>query len=222
MTTRAAVYTRVSSEEQASGGTSLTTQEERARAYCAARGWTVRDTYVDAGVSGAKASRPGLDRLLADVRAGQIDVVVIAKLDRLGRSLRHLAPMLGEMDDRGVALVSVAETFDSGSASGRLLRGILSSFAEHERDVIRERTRGGVAKRVAAGGWGGGDSPPYGYRVDRTGEHPRLVVDEREAEMIRLAVRLAVDSGQTCGQIATTLTHSGTHPGTRRSGPRRT
>ncbi|MDP9397688.1 MAG: recombinase family protein [Actinomycetota bacterium] len=122
--TRAAVYTRVSSEEQASGGTSLETQAERCRAYCTARGWTVVDTYVDAGVSGAKASRPALDRLMADVRAGQVDAVVIAKLDRLGRSLRHLAPTLGEMDDRGVALVSVAETFDSGSASGRLLRGI--------------------------------------------------------------------------------------------------
>ncbi len=98
--------------------------------------------------------------------------MVIAKLDRLGRSLAHLAPLLAEMDDRGVALVSVAETFDSGSPSGRLLRGILSSFAEHERDVIRERTRGGVARRVQAGGWAEGRARRTGTGWTAQGRSP--------------------------------------------------
>src|SRR4051794_31575491 len=118
---RAAVYLRVSSEEQIDG-TSLTTQEERCTAYCTAQGWTVQDVYIDPGISGASASRPALDRMLAAVRAGSVDVVVVAKLDRLGRSAAHMAPLLSEFDDRNVAFVSLAEQWDTSTPTGRFVR----------------------------------------------------------------------------------------------------
>lgn len=212
MTTRAGIYTRVSSEEQAAGGTSLELQVERCRAYVQAQGWTLADEYVDAGVSGAKASRPALDQLMADVRAGGIDTVIVSKLDRLGRSTAHLAPLLAELDERRVGFVSLAEQWDTSTPTGRFVRGMFSQIAELERGMIRERTRAGVAKRVEAGGWSGGHKAPYGYAVDRTGTMPVLVVDDREAGMIRLAVELAVDHGLTCGQIADRLNALGFVP----------
>jgi DNA invertase Pin-like site-specific DNA recombinase len=133
---RAAVYARVSTAEQVDG-TSLMTQIERCRAYVESQGWVLADEFVDEGVSGAKASRPALGQLLRLVRSGGADTIVVAKLDRLGRSMRHLVVLLGELDDRGVRLVSVAEGFDSQTPSGRLQRNILGSFAEFEREQSR-------------------------------------------------------------------------------------
>ncbi len=98
---------------------------------------------MDAGVSGAKASRPALDAMLGAVHAGQVDAVLVAKLDRLSRSMGNLSPLLADLDGRGVALVSIAESFDSASPAGRLMRNMLGSMAEWERDVIRERTTSG-------------------------------------------------------------------------------
>jgi len=200
---RAATYTRVSSAEQVEG-TSLATQEERCRAHAEAAGWSIVGVYSDEGVSGAKASRPALDRLLAEVRAGRVDVVVVSKLDRLGRSMRHLAGLLGELDDAGVGLVSVSEAFDSSSPSGRLQRSILGSFAEFEREAIRERTWAGKIATTRKGFWPGGP-PPYGFRVvDR-----RLVEDPAEAAVVRRAVHLLVHDGLGLPQAAAQLTAEG-------------
>lgn len=200
---RAAVYVRVSSAEQVEG-TSLDTQRERCRAYAEGAGWTVVGTYSDEGISGAKASRPALDRMLAEVRAGRVDVVVVAKLDRLGRSMRHLAGLLGELDDAGVSLVSVSEAFDSASPSGRLQRSILGSFAEFEREAIRERTWAGKLATARRGLWPGG-APPFGFRVvDR-----RLVEDPIEAAVVRRAVHLIVHDGLGLPQAAAQLNAEG-------------
>lgn len=200
---RAAIYTRVSSAEQVEG-TSLATQEERCRAYAEAAGWSIAGVYSDEGVSGAKASRPALDRMLAEVRAGRVDVVVVWRLDRLGRAMRHLTALLGDLEDAGGTAVSVTESFDSSSPSGLLLRDILSSFAAFELASIRERT--GAGKRAAAlrGFWPGGP-PPYGFRVvDR-----RLVEDPIEAAVIRRAVHLLVHDGLGLPQAAAQLTAEG-------------
>ena len=118
---RAAVYARVSTEQQIDG-TSLDAQVERCQARVVAEGWTLAGTFVDAGVSGAKASRPELDRLMNMVRHKEIDAIVVTRLDRFGRSQRHLSATLGELDDHGVRLVSLAESFDSGTPAGRMMR----------------------------------------------------------------------------------------------------
>ena len=174
---RAAIYARVSTAEQVEG-TSLATQRERCTAYVNAQGWTFAGEYIDAGESGAKESRPELDRLAAAVRRGELDVVLVAKLDRLGRTMRGLTALLADWDERGVRLVSVAESFDSASPSGRLMRNMLGAFAEFERERIAERTMDGIEAVVASGGWPGGP-PPFGWRLERGDGRTELVLDDR-------------------------------------------
>jgi site-specific DNA recombinase len=212
---RALVYTRVSSEEQAQEGTSLDVQRERAMAYCTAQGWDLVEVFTDAGISGAlpEEKRPALMALMAAVDAGKADVVVVAKVDRLARSMRHLGPVLGRLDDAEVALVSIAEAFDSASPAGRLMRNMLGSMAEWERDVIRERTTSGRIARLKDGGWAGGEAP-MGFAVqhDSDGRRPRLVIHEAEAKMVRRAVSLLLDEGKTTGEVADILNSEGYTP----------
>ena len=207
---RAAYYGRVSSEHQVEG-TSLDTQREKCLAMIQAHGWELVGEYVDEGVSGAKGSRPELDRLMSACEAGEVEAVVVAKLDRFGRSVKHLSRMIGELDDRGVVFVSVAESFDSSTSGGRLLRNMLGSFAEFERDQIRERTSSGLAAVARDGFWPGGP-PPLGFQLVKDGRHTRLAVDETEAAMIRKAVSLVVDEGQTTWQAAATMNALGYSP----------
>ncbi len=210
-TIRAAYYGRVSTDGQVEG-TSLDGQRERCLAEIKRKGWVLAGEYVDEGVSGAKGNRPQLDRLMADCHAKEVQAVVVAKLDRFGRSMRHLARLLGELDDLEVAFVSVAEAFDSSTSSGRLQRNILSSFADFERDQIRERTTAGKMAVLEKGGWWGG--PPYGYKlVERPQDkHKELAIDDREAEMLRLAVGLIVDEGKGTGEAAKVLNALGYLP----------
>src|SRR3954453_6705240 len=108
---RAAIYARVSTDEQARDGTSLATQVQRCRAYIQAQEWEPAGEYVDEGVSGAKASRPRLDELLAAASNREVERIVVAKLDRFGRSVRYLSEQLGALDDLGIGFVSVSESF---------------------------------------------------------------------------------------------------------------
>ena len=207
---RAAIYGRVSTAEQVEG-TSLATQRERCNAYVNAQGWRFAGEYIDAGVSGAKESRPELDRLTAAVRRGELDVVLVAKLDRLGRTMRGLTALLADWDDRGVRLVSVAESFDSASPSGRLMRNMLGAFAEFERERIAERTMDGIEAVVTAGRWPGGP-PPFGWRLERHDDQTELLLDDREAAVLRRAVDLVVRERQSTWQAARTLNAEGLHP----------
>src|SRR5262249_38787165 len=124
---RAVIYCRVSTDLQPSG-TSLTSQRHQCVDFAARNGWTVVAEFIEEGVSGAAADRPALGELLARCDQRAIDVVVLAKLDRLGRSLRDLAPLIGRLDDAGISLVEVTDGFDSRTANGRLHRNILGSF----------------------------------------------------------------------------------------------
>lgn len=118
---------------------------DRRRRYAETRGWTIRE-YVDTGISGSRDRRPALDQLLADVAARRVDAVVCWRLDRFGRNLRHLVVTIEELTAAGVAFVSMGESIDTGSPTGRLLLGILGSFAEFERERIRERITAGLAR----------------------------------------------------------------------------
>jgi len=142
---KAAIYCRVSTDEQAEHGTSLTTQEERCRAHVEAQSWTLVEVFVDAGESGAKGSRPALDRLMSGCRRGEIEVVVVTKLDRFGRSVRHLANALGDLEEMGVRFVPLDEPFDTSTPMGKGMLAMSGVFAEIEHATIRERmTTGGV------------------------------------------------------------------------------
>lgn len=202
-TCRAAVYARVSTEDQVDG-TSLATQRRRCRLHIEAEGWCVVDEFVDEGVSGAKASRPALDRLMHDARQGRIDVIVVLKLDRFGRSNRHLSATIGELDDLGVRFVSITEAFDSGTSTGRMHRDLLGVFAEFEREQIRERTMGGLRAIAADGFWPGGP-PPFGFKIVNAGRHKRLALDDQEAAALREAVACIVERRMSTQSTASHL-----------------
>lgn len=139
---RAGLYVRVSSEDQAVNGESLAAQEERLRAYCVAKGWAVHRVYVDAGVSGrvSPLDRKGLAKALDDAKAKKFSNLAIVKLDRLTRSVADLLAMVKIFERHHIALVSLTESLDGASATGRLMLSILGSIAEWESGIIGERT----------------------------------------------------------------------------------
>jgi DNA invertase Pin-like site-specific DNA recombinase len=109
--------------------------------YCKARCWTIHGEYIDLGQSGAKDRRPELDRLMNDARKRKVDTVIVWKLDRLGRSLKHLITILDELNALGVGFVSYQDNLDFSMPSGRLMFHLLGAFAEFERDLIKERSK---------------------------------------------------------------------------------
>jgi DNA invertase Pin-like site-specific DNA recombinase len=142
---RCAIYARVSTVDQEPEN-----QLQELRRYCEARGWTAAE-YVDRGVSGAKDRRPALDELLADAKRRRVDVLVVWRLDRLGRNLRHLILLLDELAAVGVAFVSLNEGIDTATPAGRLQLHILGAIAQFERDRIRERVVAGLARARTQG-----------------------------------------------------------------------
>jgi len=121
------------------------------REYAERRGWTIVEEYIDAGISGAKDSRPALNRLMADAHRRRFDAVLVWKLDRFGRSLRHLVNALAELETRGIAFVSLRDNLDLGTPSGRLMFQIIGAMAEFERSLIQERVRVGLRNARAKG-----------------------------------------------------------------------
>jgi DNA invertase Pin-like site-specific DNA recombinase len=182
---RCAVYTRKSPEEGPEQEfNSLHAQREAELAYVASQrseGWiALPDHYDDGGISGSTLERPGLKRLLCDVEAGLIDVIVTYKLDRLSRSLTDFAKLVDVFERHNVTFVSVTQQFNTTTSMGRLTLNVLLSFAQFERGVIGERIRDKFAASRKKGMWMGG-WPPLGYEIrDR-----RLVVVEREAALVR-------------------------------------
>jgi len=166
-TVRVALYTRVSTADQEPEN-----QRRELLAYVEARGWRLTREYCDRGISGAKDRRPALDELVADAKRRRFDVLLCWRLDRLGRSLRHLVLLLEDLDAAGVRFVTLAEGIDLGTAAGRLQLHILSALSEFERARIQERVRAGLARAKAQGRRLGrprstplGDGAPKGLTV---------------------------------------------------------
>src|SRR5215831_2445208 len=141
-----AIYGRVSTTEQNAG-----MQLDELRAYCQRRQWMIAEEYIDTGISGAKESRPALNRLLADAKRRKFDAVLVYRYDRFARSLRHLVNALSEFDALGIDFVSLHEGVDTSTPNGRLVFGIFASIAEFERELIRGRVRSGLAAARARG-----------------------------------------------------------------------
>jgi site-specific DNA recombinase len=179
--TRCAIYTRKSSDEGLEQAfNSLDAQREACGAFILSQkheGWKVLPTlYDDGGFSGGTMERPALKRLIADIEAGQIDVVVVYKVDRLTRALSDFAKLVDIFDRRGVSFVSITQQFNTTTSMGRLTLNVLLSFAQFEREVIGERVRDKIAASKKKGMWMGG-MPPLGYDVkDR-----KLVVNDQES-----------------------------------------
>jgi DNA invertase Pin-like site-specific DNA recombinase len=168
---KAAIYARVSTLDQEPEN-----QLQELRRYIEARSWTAVE-YVDRGVSGAKDRRPALDQLVADAKRRRFDVLVCWRLDRLGRSLKHLITLLDDLQALGIAFVSLAEGIDATTPAGKLQMHILAAIAEFERARIVERVRAGLARRAAQG-------KPLG--------RPRQTISEDDlARTIRLSTRKA-------------------------------
>lgn len=188
--TRCAIYTRKSADERADNEFSSL---ENQRSYCSAyivsqggNGWTeMPQRYDDGGWSGGTLARPALDQLRSDAAAGLVDTVVVYKIDRLSRSLRDFANLIAEFESHGVTFVSVTQSFDTGSAMGRLTLNVLLSFAQFERELTGERLRDWFAGARARGLWT--QQRPYGYtKVPGTNQ---LVPDEVEAPIVRWIFR---------------------------------
>ncbi len=185
---RCAIYTRKSSEvglEQSFN--SLDAQREACAAYVLSQtseGWSARpDHYDDGGYSGGSMERPGLTRLLADIAAGRIDIVVVYKIDRLTRSLADFARIVEVFEQNGCSFVSVTQSFNTTSSMGRLMLNVLLSFAQFEREVTGERIRDKIAASKAKGMWMGGILP-LGYDLPDAGSRV-LKVNEDEAGTVR-------------------------------------
>lgn len=144
---RCALYARVSTLT----GQNPELQLRELREFTVRRGWEIAGEYVDQGVSGSKESRPQLNRLLADARKRRFDVIAVWKLDRFGRSLKHLVMTLADLESLGIAFVSLRDSFDLSTPSGRLLFQLVGAMAEFERALIQERVRAGLKNAKAKG-----------------------------------------------------------------------
>src|SRR6202048_2412587 len=192
---RSAIYTRVSTEQGLEQDfNSLDAQREACEAYIksqAHEGWRlVPGRYDDGAFSGASLDRPALQVLLAEVKLGKIDVIVVYKVDRLTRSLADFAKLVELFDQHTVSFVSVTQSFNTTSSMGRLTLNVLLSFAQFEREVIGERVRDKIAASKAKGIWVGG-SVPLGY----ASVNKKLVVVPEEAETVRLIFRSYLEVG---------------------------
>lgn len=197
---RATGYARVSTDKQAERGVSLEAQVEKIRAMAVVHSAELIDTIVDGGESAKSLQRPGMERLLAMVDRREIDAVIVAKLDRLTRSVKDLCTLLERFERRGVTLISVAESLDTGSAAGRLVLNIMTAVSQWEREAIGERTRDAMSHKKRNGERVGNIA--YGYRLAADEEH----VEPDPAEQATLAeIRQLRAQGATLRGIAAAL-----------------
>jgi site-specific DNA recombinase len=192
---RCAIYTRVSTDHGLDQEfNSLDAQHDAASAYIKSQahaGWTlIRSRYDDGGYSGGSTDRPDLQRLLDDIRARKIDVIVVYKVDRLTRSLADFAKLVELFDAHGVSFVSVTQQFNTTTSMGRLTLNVLLSFAQFEREVTSERIRDKIAASKRKGLWVGG-TLPFGYEM----KDGKIAIVEEEAELVRLIFRRYLELG---------------------------
>jgi DNA invertase Pin-like site-specific DNA recombinase len=184
---RIAIYGRVSTLNH---GQDVGMQLRELREYAGLRGWKISSEYVDKGQSGAKDSRPELNRLMSDAHQRKFDGVLVWKIDRFGRSLKHLVNAIADLQEHGVAFVSLKDNIDLSTSAGRLMFNVIAAMAEFERDLIRERVKSGLKNAAAKGHFPG---------------RPKT---NRSKDKDAAVIRKLRDEGQSYGEIGIELGRS--------------
>ena len=205
-----AIYTRKSTSEGLDQDfTSLDAQRESCESYIKSQkneGWLLlKDRYDDGGFTGANIERPGLQKLLADIKEHKIDCVVVYKVDRLSRSLMDFAQLLEFFDKNSVTFVSITQAFNTNTSMGRLTLNILLSFAQFEREIISERTKDKMAAARKRGQWLGGRAP-LGYDVAK--DSKKLTINPEESKLIKEIFNLYLQ-GNSLLKVAQILNERG-------------
>ena len=197
-----ALYIRVSTDAQAEEGYSIQAQIERLEAYCKAMGWENYELYIDGGFSGSNLNRPEIKRLISNSEKGKIKSVIVYKLDRLSRSQKDTLFLIEDVFmPNNVDFISLNESIDTSTPYGRAMIGILSAFAQLERENIYMRTRMGMLERIKKGYWMGGGRIPFGYSYDK---NLGIIVPNEDAEKVRKIYDLYIQ-GFSAGKIAEML-----------------
>lgn len=187
---KAALYIRVSTDSQAEEGYSIELQEEKLKQYAKINNFKITETYIDAGVSGAKSERPALDQLKENIK--NFDIVLIYKLDRLSRSMKDTMVLIEDLfKPNSVDLISISENFDTSSAMGMATVGMLSTFAQLERETIKERMVSGKVQSVKNGNYI--NLAPLGYKK----ENRKLVKDEANREIVEYIFKRLLEGAST-------------------------
>jgi len=176
-----AIYTRVSTDLQAEKEfSSCEAQEEKIRSFVKSQdNWQIYKVYSDAGYTGANTNRPALQELLEDIKQGKIEIILAYKIDRLTRSPKDFYQLVEIFEKYNVSFISITERFDTSTPAGRLLRNIMLTFAQFERELTSERTKDKMLERAKKGLYNGG-SAPYGYQR----KNKKLVINQKESEII--------------------------------------
>ncbi len=199
---KAAIYIRVSTDAQREEGYSIDAQKEMLTAYCVSKSIKNYEYYIDGGFSGSNIDRPELKRLIEDIKAQKINCVLVYKLDRLSRSQKDTLYLIEDVfNPNGVDFVSLNESMDTSTPLGRLMLGILSAFAQLERENIKERTGMGMKERIKMGYWMGGGRVPFGYNYDSA---KGILVPNKDAETVRKVYELYI-AGYSTNYIARIL-----------------
>lgn len=209
---RAAIYARVSSEEQAVEGNSLPDQVDRMTKEVASRGWQHAATFVESGFTGTKQNRPKWDLLMTAAREGAFDTVVVTKWSRFARNARVGLDLAHALEAIGVDLVVMEADFDSTTSTGRLMRHLMVGLSEFDRDMIIENMANGARRAASDRGVWPCSRTPYGYRHKGKGSEAVLIIDPEQARIVRAAADWLIEEGITTGDVCKRLNALGWLP----------
>jgi site-specific DNA recombinase len=195
---RAAIYTRVSTEDQAKEGFSLDAQLEKLRAYCIARGWHIAGEYIDDGYSGRKTRRPAYTRMMEEIN--KWDALLVIKMDRIHRNSKNFMLMMEDLNKQGKEFVSMMESLDTSTAMGRFVMDIIQRIAQLESEQIGERVYIGMEQKAKVNGGTLGFNIPYGYDYNEG----KLRVNPNEAVNVKEMYSLYI-AGKSIGEITKLL-----------------
>ena len=203
---KAGLYCRVSTDAQVEGY-SIDAQKKMLEAYCVSKEITEYEFYIDGGFSGSNLDRPEMERMLEDIKDKKIDSVIVYKLDRISRSQKDTLYLIEEIfNPNNIGFISIRENFDTTTPFGKAMIGILSVFAQLERETIYERTRMGMLERVKSGLWMGGGIEPFGYKYDK---NLGILVKKEKQSKIVLDIGELYLSGESTENISKILGMSG-------------
>lgn len=206
ITIKCAIYTRVSTEEQAKEGYSLEAQEDRLRVLARSFDWAVYKIYSDEGFSAKNRNRPALKQMMIDAKIQKFNTVLVYKIDRLSRSLKDLIEIVLELSKSEVGFKSSTEMIDTTTAEGRLMFHQFGSFAQYERELIGQRTRMALIKRLKQGNWN--TIPPYGYKI----VEGKLEIDKPETQNVHLIFDLYLKKNMGIQNITHYMNKAGCKP----------